>query len=272
MFDEGDVKALLRQGGDSRAVMREATGLTKYGCRFHPRQVIALGSCTASSPSPRAFAAAAQALKRLRRRDAASMDAAVEAHLEEVRQRLRALYLPPSLGDDVDVVLSPSGTDIEYLPGALVAQRAEGAPVTNVVIAPNEVGSGTLFATRGLFFDARTPTGPQTRGDSLSESLASILRREDVHVRRPDGGRRDAAAIDDDVLDTVAAAVARGEHVLVHRVVHTKTGIFAPTMDAITHLRQRYPERVHVVVDAAQGARQPRSGRRGVARGCARSL
>ena len=81
-----------------------------------------------------------------------------------------------------------------------------------------------------------------------------------VGVRRPDGSTRDAEEIDHEMRALVERGVECGNDVLVHVVAHSKTGMHAPSLDLLKDLERRFADRLHVVVDAAQG----RISRRGL--------
>ena len=58
----------------------------------------------------------------------------------------------------VEVVLTPSGTDGEY--AALhLARGGSNRALVNIVIAPEETGSGVLAAAQGRHFSHVTPSG-----------------------------------------------------------------------------------------------------------------
>ena len=50
---DDDADTLLVSGGDGRMAINPETGLNKYGCAPRSRDVLAVGSCTASSPTAR---------------------------------------------------------------------------------------------------------------------------------------------------------------------------------------------------------------------------
>ena len=66
--------------------------------------------------------------------------------------------------------------------------------------------------------------------------------------------------LDAEVEALVDDHIGRGRQVLLHVVAHSKTGLHAPSLEAVNRLRARYGDRVLVVVDAAQG----RFSRRGL--------
>src|SRR5690606_9500555 len=147
--------ALMSLGGDDRITIDERSGLNSYGCAPAPMLSVMYSSSTASSISAEAFRHVQAVHYLLRGRLAEETPEAIYAHsLETARQRLRLAY---GLGEAADIAFGPSGTDLEYLSLAL-ALRA-GAPVCNLVVEVEEVGSGCQFSQAGRYFASRTALG-----------------------------------------------------------------------------------------------------------------
>ena len=243
------------------------TGLNKYGCAPRSRDVLAVGSCTASSPTPRALAVVEEARARLQSAlERGELMACAHAMMAEIRARLaRALDIEDMEG--TEVILTPSGTDAEML--ATWLALGDGArPLYNLVMAPAEVGSGTALAAGGRHFDGETPLGLQpTSGAPVSKSLSEKVRVDTIALRDEEGVVREAAVLDGLCRDRVSTAVARGERALLHLVAHTKTGTHAPSLREAEGLSALYPEDVVVLVDAAQGRISRRGLRAALERG-----
>ena len=254
--DEPDAVALLPSGGDSRLDLSGDPRANKYGCRYEPEAgLLAMGSCTGSTISRRAFDAVLEAEASIPRAPA-DRAAWSEQTCASIRRRLTAHLLTARAGT-VDVLLTPSGTDAEYIP-LILSGAAAGRRVTNIVVAPAEVGSGTSLAAAGEHFDGRRPHS--SRGSTVEPFSGCPIVLVAVPVREADGTVRGADEIDTTITDTVAAAFADSDEVIVHVVAHSKTGVHAPTLSTIGGLQRRYGSRLHVVIDAAQG----RISRRGM--------
>ena len=253
-----DVPALLSSGGDTRSNRVGRRKSNRYGCRFEPEEgLLAAGSCTGSTISAHGYRAVTDALEGV---DLGDPDAAVawsEAELGRVRRRLRHRLLG-SAATGAEIVLTPSGTDAEFLPVLLVGAGTD-APVANVVLAPSEVGSGTLLAAGGSHFSTQVPSGRtvDVAADAIPDVAVSTVT---VDVRDAVGALREPDDIDAEVEATVQAALAAGSVVVLHVVAHSKTGVHAPSLDLVAELEARHGDRLHVVVDAAQG----RISRRGL--------
>lgn len=257
---------LLASAGDSRHTV-DADGCNRYGNSYEPEPgVVTFGSCTSSSISEEAYAAAARLHGWLATLDERFLDRAVDDLYDRVRAELTA-NIAMTMANRIDVVITPSGTDAELVP--LVVARAGGRPVTNILVGPAEAGSGTARAAAGRHFDTVTPAGSTVvPGDPIDTDLASAVETVYVSIRTADGTPRDEAAVDADVSDAVRAALADGRTALVHVIAHSKTGVHAPTLDVADRLRSADPDRVHVVIDAAQGRFSRRGLGESLAAGC----
>jgi hypothetical protein len=244
---------LLLAGGGSRIELDPATGLNAYGCAPRPRpEALAFGSSTASSISAQAYAAAEALRQELiaaarGRRLGAALDGAIATIRRGVLEFCGAADLA-----GVEVVLTPSGTDGEY--AALhLARAGPERPIVNIVIAPEETGSGVLAAAQGRHFAHLTPSGEAVCPDAplagFSPDLIQVL---SVPIRGSDGRPRPLAEVDDEVTAMVEQAVATGRRCLVHVLAGSKTGLFAPSMEAVRRLRARSRGQIDVVLDACQ--------------------
>lgn len=260
-LQESSLSSWMVHGADTRARLDEASGLNKYGAAMSPREAMALGSCTCSSPSPRAMAAARGARARLER----AGPGALAGHLEQVRRRLRRAFAGGA--PEVQVVLMPSGTDVEYVPLALGLVQ-QPRPVVNLVVAPGGVGSGTPLAASGRYFNTWTPAGRgRERGEPLHRDFGARARTVTIAVRDEAGEPRPLEVIDADILEQTQRAVEGGGAVILHHVAHCKTGARAPSLGVLEELAAQLAPHVQVVVDAAQGRLAPRSVRGFLERG-----
>ena len=138
-----------------------------YGCAPAAPEVLAFGSSTASTISPQAYAAAdtlrQQLIEAARTGDLdAALDRAIAAIRRGILEVCGAADLP-----GVEVVLTPSGTDGEY--AALhLARGGSNRALVNIVIAPEETGSGVLAAAQGRHFSHVTPSGAAVQPDARS--------------------------------------------------------------------------------------------------------
>ncbi|HEY4074122.1 MAG TPA: hypothetical protein VGM52_13585 [Herbaspirillum sp.] len=235
--------ALLVQGGDHRIEIQPDSQINKYGCQpFPAADRIAFGSSTASQISAQAFNAA----DKLRDRIAAALteQSAVDIyHKEMARLRLELAGLCGFTESfSPDVIFAASGTDAHLLASHLVAAQARRAQraLRVIMVNPEESGSGVSAALSGCNVDADT--------------LASAPGNQVMHVsiRHADGVPRSPEEIIADVDLLSGAALQSGLDVLLVLIDVSKTGCVAPDPQFARALRQRWPERLHVLVDACQ--------------------
>ena len=238
---------LLTSGCDNR-LKAVADGLNRYGCGVLPREEIAFGSCSCSTPTADATAAVEHLIAQLRSTHTPKW--IVNQSIEGVRSTLRWHLRIPA---DVEIALTPSGTDAELLAVAL-ADRNPDRPIFNLVVGAGEVGSGTIHAAAGIHYDNRVPRGNEVvAGEPVDRGFHSRIRAETVAVRDSQGRIRSPIDLDSEIQERVANAVDAGYQVLLHAVAHSKTGIFAPRLQTLDLLSRRLPDDVVVLVDAAQG-------------------
>lgn len=238
----------LQRGGDHRLVSDD-NGFSPYRVTFHPRDTMPFGSCTASSPGPRALGAAAAAFGEWE--DSGRSDRVVDALQARTRARLREIF---ELPEDSVCALTPSGTDALYLVNALI--HAKGRSAHHVVVGASELGGGTVRACQGRTFSSSAPAGEIEESADLP-GVAERSSAEPLYLRTPSGKRVEEDAVDREVERRVAAAVGPETCVVVHLVAHSKTGLRAPSMACAQRLSARHGDRVLIFVDAAQGRIAP---------------
>ncbi|MDE8650897.1 hypothetical protein [Novosphingobium album (ex Liu et al. 2023)] len=253
---------MLASGGDRRITVPNGGNTNVYGASPFPRAVIGYASSTANDISLDAF----RHLERLVADwpvHGLQDPAAYAAALERMRHRLRGLW---GLTADTGVVFAPSGTDLEYV-GLALAGNGAGAPVTNIVLGPDEVGSGCLLAAGGCYFSGETALAGAIRKG------AGIAGFEAVEVAAlPLRGAGSTALASDAVaaaLDTaIATARRQGRKVVAHAVHGSKTGLILPDLAAIDGLLARHGDDLTLAVDACQARIEPAEIRGYLDRGC----
>jgi hypothetical protein len=242
------LRLLLASGGDERIWPDPVTGRSRYATTIQPAPEEAwFSSSTASTITERGYDAALADLRGLLDRDVrTSMQ--VQDWLCGLRAELLALY---GIGN-AEAVLAASGTDAELIALA-IAERLLGRPVTNIVVAPNETGSGVAKAAAGLNFLATSCLGgPVQVGERLGGWGQADIEVDCVDIRTPAGEPRDPAAVDQDVVRYAERALARGRGVLLHVLDTSKTGLAGPSRMVAEQIAALAPGRVLVMVDACQ--------------------
>lgn len=250
---EAPVERLLISGGDSRLALDPNTGFNRYGVPPRPRpEAVHFSSSTASAISDYGF----MYCDILRRDLLTSVlhDGAGEADLcrRAVDATGRALCTLLGLAQgSADVAIAPSGTDVELLTVMLSLAGADGRPLTNLLISPEETGRGVKFAAAGRYFDDVAATGAPIRKTAPAWPDAAIEVCE-IAIRGSSGAPRAIDDLDEEFISAGVRGLSAGGHVLAHILASSKTGLSAPSCRAVESLVRLAPDRVDVAVDACQ--------------------
>jgi hypothetical protein len=249
------VEYLLASGGDDRLLLDPVTGLNKYGCAPWPRpELISYGSCTASSLSAGAFAAA----ERARRALVASATATSPATaLSEASEAISlALLRHFDVEDLADAVLAASGTDAALVATGLLAAEHPGESMTSILVSPSETGSGVPDAVQGRHFASSAPTGSLVGKGQPIDGLDSGPSLVTVALRDANGSPRPPDTVAAEFDAAIRAGIATGRVVL-HAVDGSKTGLTAPDRVTCRGLAQAYGPKLDIVIDACQARIEP---------------
>ena len=212
-------------GGDERIWPDPVTGRNRYGTTLRPApDETWFSSSTASTISERGYRAALADLEALLARGARTR-LQVQDWLCGLRAELLALY---GRGKR-EAVLAASGTDAELIALA-IAERLLARPITNIVVAPNETGSGVAKAAAGLNFLATSCLGGPVPVGRAPRRLGRCRHRGQIASTSapPTASRAIRAAVDHDVAAHAERALARGRGVLLHVLDTSKTGLARP--------------------------------------------
>ena len=244
---------LLTLGADTRLLVDPETGLNGYGCSPRPRPwAITFASSTASSISDLGY----QAVEGLRQGLLSAallgdLAAAERNEVELVKQRILEFCGAADLAGS-EAILTTSGTDAE-LYSLYLALRGGQKRVVNIVIAPDETGSGVVQAAWGRHFAPMAPSGaevePKTPLAGFAEDRVQV---ETVAARDGQGALKPMAQVDREVERLVEAAVAGGARCLLHLLDSAKTGWGAPGLECLLALQERHGQALDIVVDACQ--------------------
>lgn len=248
------IAQLLVDGGDARiALVGEGVQSTnRYGLPPLPDPgLFSFGSSTAEVVSPRGLAAAEALLGRLAL-GSEPLPLASEREWERVRAELTELL---GVRPGVEVVFAASGTDLHLIAGRLATGCG---PRRGLILHPEaaETGSGVPAALAGLHFSDRTPLGGAARlgapvsghGDAPGSRDAETIV---VPLRDPRGAVRPGDEVDGELVERASLAARAGRRVLVVLTDVSKTGLLSPVA-AVAALRERFPDRLEVLVDACQ--------------------
>ena len=147
-------------------------------------------------------------------------------YLSEVK-RIRT-ELVSTLGlshmQDIELILTTSGTDAELFALFLAICRYD-QPVMNILVGPEETGSGVVLAAQGLHFAENTPLGkPASKREPVEGLPTDQVKLVEVPIRDSTGAYLSCSIVDERVKALINKAIADGCRVLLHLVDNSKTG------------------------------------------------
>lgn len=225
---------LIVSGGDSRLDLLE-NGLNKYNvdpCDF--RSTFSRASCTCSPFSPDGYEAAYSLYNKLS-----------ELDFDEVRNQQTAKIkslLNYEQKDRFHVFYAPSGSDLCYYSLLFSKLISPDRDIFNVITCPEELGSGSLNAHAGRYFDTRNQFGETiASGSKLSDEL--IVDSAEFSARDADG---EIVNHSQAILDEIHNRY-HSHSVTANLVIGSKSGI-----ENNTTIVSRAPEDVLWTIDLCQ--------------------
>lgn len=242
---------LLVCGGDARLTVDPVSRRNIYGCQPFPlSDALNFSSSTATSISARAYERVDHARASLMQSVIShGLDTAFDDRIEEMRDELKAL-----LGlrhTETQVVFSASGTDAQ-LHALFLAHSALGSPLTSIIVAADQTGSGTAHTAYGRHFSDITANGGSVRKGEPITGLADFVSSIALSSTKPNGEFYTSDEMDLLVLSTVEKVVADGSKVLLQVMDSSKLGWQAPSDQCLAEVSRRWPRAVQIVVDACQ--------------------
>lgn len=235
----------MTQGGDARILLDPKTKLNRYYSGPYPRDLIAFASSTANDLSVDAM----DYLLGFFGDNASALDNGTEydKFLDDAREQILGAY---GLDATTDIFFAASGTDLEYVALLAVAGRSS-LGVCNLLLGSDEVGSGCIHSAAGNYFANETPLSHLCQPGEPIAGLPQV-NLGDFPVRDEAGTAFDSGQISDAMANRIEAALADGQHPLIHIVHGSKTGLVLPHLDDIDRLAKRFGVDVSFVVDACQ--------------------
>ncbi|WP_424361521.1 hypothetical protein [Methylocystis parvus] len=238
------LEMMLASGGDERIWPDPTSRRNRYGTPTPPApDEVWFSSSTASAITERGYQAACEAF------DALSEESGdLAGWFDDIRARIVAQFGAPG----VEAVLTASGTEAE-LAALAVAKALLGRPIANIVVAPDETGSGVALAATGAHFAATAAFEPNVeKGAPLAgwEKDDVVMRR--VEIRDAGGRLRPPAEIDRSAGLAVADALRTGRGALLHLLDSSKTGRNGPGRAFAREISANAAGRALVLVDACQ--------------------
>ncbi|WP_442754625.1 hypothetical protein ACNHKD_16775 [Methylocystis sp. JAN1] len=238
------LEMILASGGDERIWPDPVTRRNCCGTPTPPApDEIWFSSSTASAITERGYAAARDAFHRL-----SQEGADLTRWFDDIRARISAQFGAPG----VEVVLTASGTEAE-LAALAVAKALFGRPIANIVVAPDETGSGVALASTGAHFAATAAFEPHVaKGAPLAGWEKDDVAMRRLEIRDASGRLRSPAEIDRSAGLAVADALRTGRAALLHLLDSSKTGRSGPGRAFARQIAASAGGRTLVLVDACQ--------------------
>jgi len=191
---------VLVEGCDERVHQIPETGLNKY--HLNPVEYETLfqrGSCTANVLTRRSYSVSKAFLGKYE-------DLNYENLLENQANRLRNL-VQDEFKDPFDVYFGPSGSDLVYYPLMFQMMLNPGKRLLNIVSCPEELGSGSKFASETKFYANYNQFGETIEKGALvdPENVSEVVY---LDARDEDGNILDrTAAINNIIAENEDAAI-----------------------------------------------------------------
>jgi hypothetical protein len=246
---------LLASGGDDRLEINPVTGVNRYGCSPRPRtDMVSFGSCTASSLTAGAFAAAEEG------RRAMVMEAlqgtyasATQSVCSCIEGRILAAF---NCTDLADAVLTASGTDAALIVTGLISSEEPQSHLTSILVSPSETGSGVPLAVQGCHFATTAPSGELVNKGAPLSGITRCPQLVTIELRDPAGQPFSDEEIAQACDNAIRSALPNGRVVL-HAIDGSKTGLTAPARHSLRDFARRYGSRLDIVIDACQARVEP---------------
>ena len=250
---------LLTYGGDDRVVLSTASScnnysLNKYYCSTNVIPgLLQRSSCTCSSITHEQFQFVDRYRKSLLKLLIDNQNNCDDVINKEVISIIDSLINSFNINSDKsDVLLLASGTDAEFIPLLCVSHHAIGkksCKVFNVIVASEEVGSGTVMASSGKFFN-KLDENYNHKLSCFDDLDIEVIEYE---IRGKDGSVRNNKAL---IMERIIALLeANPDNIVVaHVVLSSKTGLYSePSAEELHKIQQKYSaDRMLIVVDACQ--------------------
>ncbi len=240
---------MLMSGGDVRLNIDDKNLLNVYGCRPFPRpEAFTFASSTATSISNYAYNRAEKARVKLIKNSLKNgLKRGAQQFSEKLKVQLSNVF---NLGNEGEIIFSPSGTDSALQIGA-IAQVITEKSITHIVVASDETGSGVSLAVSGSHFAKNTALGHETVKGERINGFRDVKVLE-IPLRDGVGDLKTSEVLDEEVLSAVKRCHSNGDYIVLHVVDQSKLGYQAPSPEAIEEAKNIENKLLQVVIDASQ--------------------
>lgn len=235
------------------------TKVNKYHSGVTPHfydNTIERSSCTSSSPTLPLFETMENFRQSIFLQSLSSEESFWNNRWQSLRERfLQILEIEPS----TYITFTPSGTDAEMLFSLLALSRhshcnkndliqSKRSLVAIIVVAMNEVGSGTKDASKCCYFSSLTPSSVKVVPfQPVSGIGKQIFDFTGITIREV------TSNIETQIEALLSKVIEEmGNTAVLHFVHCSKTGLQAPNFQFFFKMKRKYKEKLVAVVDAAQ--------------------
>lgn len=248
-------------GGDDRIAIKQGEKKNRFLTSPSPElEAIVRSSSTSCSSSVLGFHAAQQIFDQLQRAiQQGTANNCFSVFAQNIRNRIRQ-YWGASSTYPCNVILSPSGTDAEFIPTlAALTRHPHWNPnikkklVTNIVVANGEVGSGTTLAAGMRHFSSLTPQGNiVVAGALLSGVSTEAINVIGLKIRNESGVMIPAEELENEIFKILHQAIDEEHGIAILHMTHvSKTGLSGPRESFVKEMKVKYDDSLLIVVDAA---------------------
>lgn len=243
---------LMSLGGDHRITIDENIGFNIYGCKPYPAYSIAYSSSTGSNISlpaygyTKAYWSLVQTEIKKKPDEAKSI---LKREFGIIRQKMHDFY---KIKSNIDIIFGPSGTDVEYIAMVLTDKVSKNG-IHNIILGADEVGSGILDAAKGKYFSELTPSNKKVKKGQLIEGFdPDRITTAFVSIRNQNGSVVSDSDLEENFEKEIEYGLTQGKKPLLHIIHSSKTGLILPEWSAFLKLRNKYGDKIDIVVDACQ--------------------
>lgn len=204
---------LIGSGGDLR-LKKTNKHLNKYFIApVLYENVLNRGSCTCSPFTPEAFFSVCDLLSMVN-------DSNFETFKKRQTAQLKSLINEDNK-DVFDIFYAPSGSDLCYFPLIFSKLLNPEKVICNLVTCPEELGSGSRFASQGKFYSGLNQFGNQIVTDTVVDPSLKI-EKIDFPARNSEGLINDHRDL---LSETINNKIDEGYSIICNLVIGSKSGI-----------------------------------------------
>ena len=249
------ISEIMSSGGDHRITLSERTGLNKYGCKPYPGYVINFGSTTSNNISIDSYSSLLTLHHQFTElKSNKEINDFYSKEFKKIRYELKECL---NIKDGIEIIFGPSGTDLELIILGLGLSSKEGK-VLNLVIAPDEGGSGILDSAKGNHFSSFTALGDKVlKGKKVRGFVKDSIKTHFLYTRKPDGSLISNNDIFLNLVEEIERGINEKNRVIIHCMHISKLGRIIPSIKQIYDLQAKFKNKIDIVIDACQGRVSP---------------